>query len=59
MIADPPSLAGAVKDTLAWPSPAVAPTFVGAPGRAAGETEGDGTDWAESPTAFVACTVNV
>ena len=32
MIADPPVLAGAVNDTVACPSPAVAVPIVGAPG---------------------------
>ena len=32
VIALPPSDAGAAKDTVAWPLPAVADTLVGAPG---------------------------
>jgi hypothetical protein len=38
VIADPPSLAGAVHDTTAWPSPGAAFTLVGAPGAVANGT---------------------
>jgi hypothetical protein len=40
-------LTGAVNNTDACPSPAVADTFVGAPGAASGVTEADAADSAE------------
>jgi hypothetical protein len=60
VIALPPS-EGATHDTTADPSPAVAVTFVGAPGAVApaGVTEFDAADAGPVPTAFVAATVNV
>lgn len=59
MIGDPPSLAGAVNDTVAWPGAALADAFVGAPGGNAGVTADDAEDSTELPLAFVACTVKV
>jgi hypothetical protein len=59
---EPPSLAGAVQDTTAWASPAVAVTFVGLPGAAAGAvgvTAALGADAGELPAVLVAVTVNV
>jgi hypothetical protein len=48
-----------VQLTVAWPSPAVALTPVGAPGTVAGVTELDGLEAGLAPTAFVATTVKV
>ena len=60
MIAAPPSSAGGVNVTFAWPSPAaVAPTPVGAPGTPAGVTAFDGAEDGPSPVRFVAFTVKV
>ena len=62
VIVDPPSLAGMVHVTWAWPFPAVAVTPVGAPGTPGGVlgvTEFDGFDGGESPIALAAVTVNV
>jgi hypothetical protein len=59
VIVEPPSLPGAVKLTDAAAFPSVAETPVGASGTVAGVTDGDGSDSILSPTAFVACTVNV
>jgi hypothetical protein len=59
VMAAPPSLAGGVKLTLAWPSPAVAEAPVGAPGAEAGVTAVEALDSAELPWLLVACTVNV
>src|SRR5690242_14875590 len=59
VMGDPPSLAGAENDTVAWASPAVAEPIVGAPGAAAGVTEFEALDAAPSPTEFVAVTVKV
>lgn len=59
MIAEPPLLDGAVHDTLAWPSPAVPVTAVGAPGTVAGVTADDADDAVPVPAALVAVTVNV
>jgi hypothetical protein len=59
VIALPPLLTGAVKDTLACALPAVAVAFVGAPGTPSGVTLFDGVDGALEPAAFVATTVNV
>ena len=59
---EPPSLAGAVKPTVACVSPAVAVTAVGAPGAVAaacGVTLLEGADAGPVPTAFVAVTVKV
>lgn len=60
--AEPPSLAGGVKATLACPAPAVAATPVGAPGAVAGTTgmtAAVAAEAAPTPMAFVAVTVNV
>ncbi len=56
-----PPLDGAVHDTLACPSPAVADTPVGAPGTVGpvGVTALEGADSGPGPTALVAVTVNV
>ena len=62
VIALPPSLAGAVQETAAEASPAVAVTPVGAPGTVAGAfgvTLFDEADAALLPTAFVATTVKL
>jgi hypothetical protein len=65
VIAEPPLEAGAVKLTVAWPSPGTADTPAGAPGtvEAAGGADGvtafDGEDAAPVPALFVAVTVNV
>jgi hypothetical protein len=58
VIADPPSLTGAAKLTLAEPSAGLAATPVGVSGTVAGVTE-TGADSTLSPIAFVACTVKV
>jgi hypothetical protein len=58
-IGAPPSLAGAVKATLACALPAVAGPIVGAPGTVAGVTLFDAADAGPVPTPFVAVTVNV
>ena len=63
----PPSLAGAVQDTVAEALPAVAETAVGAPGTVAagivtgatGVTLLEATEAALEPIAFVATTVKV
>jgi hypothetical protein len=62
MIALPPSLAGAVKVTVACALPAVAVPMVGAPGAVAGAvgvTTFDGADGGPVPMLFVAVTVKV
>jgi hypothetical protein len=61
VIALPPSDTGAVHDTVAWPSPGLALTAVGASGTVGcGVTDGDdGSDAGPVPTLFVAVTVNV
>jgi hypothetical protein len=65
VIAEPPFEAGAVKLTVAWPSPATADTPDGAPGTvepaggAAGVTAFDGEDAAPVPALLVAVTLNV
>jgi hypothetical protein len=58
-MAEPPSLTGAVKLTIAKAFPRTALTPVGAPGTVAGVTAADAEDSTLFPTAFVACTVNV
>jgi hypothetical protein len=58
VIADP-LLEGAVKLTVAWPSPAAADTPVGAPGGAAGVTAVEAVELPLIPALFVATTVNV
>lgn len=55
----PPSLAGAVHDTVADASPATALTAVGAPGRPGVVTAADAELAIELPAEFVATTVNV
>jgi hypothetical protein len=59
VIAEPPSLAGAVKVTIACALPRVAVPIVGAPGTVAGVTLFDAADAGPAPTALVAFTVNV
>jgi hypothetical protein len=59
VIAEPPSLPGAVKGTVACALPRVAVPIVGAPGVVAGVTLFDAADGAPVPTALVAVTVNV
>ena len=55
----PPSLDGAVHETVADASPATALTAVGAPGRPGVVAAADAVLAAELPTEFVATTVNV
>jgi hypothetical protein len=55
----PPSKPGAVHDTVADPTPAVAVPIVGASGTVAGTTSFDGEDDPLGPSAFTATTVNV
>jgi hypothetical protein len=55
----PPLDAGAVQVTVAWESPAVALTPVGAPGTEAGVTAFDAADAAPKPALLAAVTVNV
>ena len=50
-MADPPFEAGGVKETVAWPLPAVAETEVGAPGTVSGVDE-TMFDAVEVPMAF-------
>jgi hypothetical protein len=57
--AAPPSLAGAVKLTVACALPGDAMPIVGAPGTVAGVTPFDAADAGPVPIAFVAVTVNV
>jgi len=59
VIAEPPSLAGAVNVTVAWALPAVAVPIVGAPGRAEGVTEFDAALAGPVPMVLVAATVKV
>ena len=59
VIGPPPSLAGAVHDTVADASPATALTAVGAPGSAGVLTATGAVLAAELPTEFVATTVKV
>ena len=59
MIADPPSDPGALQETVAWASPAVAATEVGAPGAVAGVTAAEADEAAEVPAELVAVTVKV
>ena len=58
-IAQPPLSAGGANETLAWPSPPVAATPVGAPGRPNGTTVLEAAEDGPVPPAFVAVTVNV
>jgi hypothetical protein len=55
----PPFEAGAVKLTVACALPAVAVTFVGAPGTPIGVTLLEGLDAGPVPTELAAVTVNV
>ena len=55
----PPFEAGGVKLTVACALPAVAVTFVGAPGTVTGVTWLEGADAGPVPIALVAVTVNV
>jgi len=55
----PPFEAGAVQVTVAEALPATAETPVGAPGTVGGVTGDDAVEGKESPTAFMATTVNV
>ena len=59
VIADPPLEFGAAHDTVAWPSPDVAVTPVGAPGTATGIVDAEGVEARLLPTALVATTVKV
>jgi len=59
VIAEPPSLTGAVQLTSASALPAVAITAVGAPGTVLGVTAALSNDAGEVPTTLVAVTVNV
>jgi hypothetical protein len=59
VMADPPSVTGAIQVTIAWWLPAVAEGLVGEPGRVAGVTAGEGADGGPSPIALVADTVKV
>jgi hypothetical protein len=56
---EPPVLAGALNETVAWPFPATALTPVGEPGTVAGVTEFVALEAVLVPTAFVAVTVKV
>src|SRR6185437_1780661 len=62
-IGAPPSSAGAVQLSRAWPTPAVATTLVGAPGllvvRATGTVTVTGSVAGPTPAEFTAWTVNV
>jgi len=55
----PPSLAGAVQEMVAEPTPATAFTAVGAPGGPKGVASFEGVDGTEVPAALVAVTVTV
>jgi hypothetical protein len=59
VIGSPPSEDGAVNETVAWASPAVAVAAVGALGTVAGTTGFEGTEGDPVPTLFVAVTVKV
>ena len=56
---DPPVLAGAVHEMVAWALPGEAVTMVGAPGTVAGTMADEGEDAALEPMALVAMTVKV
>jgi hypothetical protein len=58
-MAEPPLEAGAVKEIVAWPLPAVAVPMVGAPGTVAGVTLSDAAEAAPAPMLLVAVTVKV
>ena len=59
VIGAPPSLAGAVKATVAWPLPAVTVIPVGASGAVEGVTGVDAVEATLVPALFVAVTVKV
>ena len=59
VIVDPPLLTGGVNEIVAWPSPAVAVTLVGASGIVEGVTELEALDAVLVPIELVAVTVNV
>jgi hypothetical protein len=59
VIAEPPSLAGAVQDTTAWVFPGVEVTATGAPGTVRGVTAAEAAEAGDVPTALVAVTVSV
>ena len=60
VIVAPPLLAGAVNATLAFVDPpTIASPIIGAPGTLFVVTDSDVPDEVESPTKFVATTVNV
>jgi hypothetical protein len=59
VIADPPSLSGAVQLTVALALPLVTTTAVGASATASGTTEFDADELDEEPTELVATTLNV
>lgn len=59
MIGLPPLIFGAVKKTVASSNPAVALTFVGAPGTAAGVTSLEASEVIPVPIAFFAVTLKV
>ena len=59
MMAEPPLVAGADQETVAWALPPVAVTLVGAPGTVDGVTELEAELADPVPTALVATTVKV
>ena len=59
VIGEKPLDDGAVHETVAEATPAVAVPMVGAPGTVAGVTELEAPDWAPVPTPLVAATLNV
>ncbi len=59
VIADPPLLAGAVKDTVALPLPATAETLVGAPVTDIAVRGSESADVSDEPAEFAALTVKV
>jgi hypothetical protein len=56
---DPPSVIGALQETVAVPSPGTATPEVGGPGTVAGTTPGLGSLEGPAPARFVASTENV
>ena len=59
MIALPPFEAGAVQDTAAEVTPAVAETAVGDPGIPNGVTDADAVEFVPQPAEFAALTTHV
>ena len=59
VIAEPPSLTGAVHDTTAWAFPGTADTAVGGSGAILGVVAALASDAGDVPTTLVAVTVNV